>query len=219
MKTKIIILFLAVLSLCSCSGRKQRESNSANNNDFPQEVNYIDNFVSDTIVGKFNGVDVDTLVSWPIDTIPETCDPDDIYAPWHYKWVVKSLNGTVKDLIIERTTRVALVPEGDLDGDGNEEFGYVTHWPTSNWMQYHLFTYKDGEWKTLIEPFPVWLCHIDSEDSISNPQRFTEKDIAHPTGKKGEIHIRFSDVRNDGEDFLFIDTIVKVNPQPVNWNY
>lgn len=219
MNTRNIILLLAALALCACSRQQEKsnpfQSDSAN---ISEATDFNSNFISDTIVGKFNGVDVDTLVSLPLDTIPEKFDPDDIYAPWHYKWVVKSLRGTVKELVIERTTRVAFVKEGDLDGDGGEEFGYVTQWPTSNWMGYYLFTYRDGEWKALIEPTTIWLSHIDTEDSIYNPNRYTENDIARPTGQKGKIHIRFSDVRNNGEDFLFIDTIVAVNPRPVKWD-
>lgn len=220
MNTKFIILLVFLVTVCSCSKRRDKDQGFQSDSTNLSEVvgDYNSNYISDTIVGKFNGIDVDTLVSLPIDTIPNKFDPDDIYAPWHYRWLVKSLRGTVKYLIIERTTRVAFVKEGDLDGDGGEEFGYVTQWPTSNWMGYHLFTYKNGDWKTLIEPTTIWLPHIDPENDLYNPKRYSGGDIARATGEKGKIHIRFSDVRNDGEDFLFIDTILKVNPQPVKWD-
>lgn len=170
--------------------------------------------LGDTIVGRFNGV-TDTLVAVPVDTIPANYDPEDSYAGHHYVWLVKSLGGTVSDLTFKNTIGVRLVAEGDLDGDGRDEFGYVPQWPTSNWTSYKLFTFKDGQWSMLIEPTALWLSHIEAGNDLYNPEGLTESDIARPAGEKGKFHIRFSDVRNGGDDFLFVDTIVAVDLQSV----
>lgn len=170
----------------------------------------------DTIVGNFNG-SIDTLVALPIDTIPADYDPKNVYAGHHYVWRVKSLNGTVSDLTFKNTIGVKMVAEGDLDGDGYDEFGYVIQWPTSDWTHYKLLTFKDGQWGLLIFPTSLWLSHIEAGNDLYNPEGLTERDIAWPTGEKGTFHIRYSIYREKVDDsgFLFVDTIVATKFQPI----
>ncbi len=81
----------------------------------------------DTLIANFNGLEIDTLICEPMDSM----NPD--YRGFHYKWRVFTKNKTVKDLILEnKTIGIHFVYEGDLDGNGTEEWGYVTEWPTSN---------------------------------------------------------------------------------------
>ena len=104
-----------------------------------------------------------------------------------------SQNGSVKDLILDnKTIGIHFVKEGDLDGNGTDEWGYVTEWETSNWMCYHAFTNKKREWKHIIEPTNIWLPHLDPQDSIS--YRISKEDILQPSEDSGFLKVKFSDV-------------------------
>lgn len=160
----------------------------------------------DTLIGNFNGLEIDTLICEPMDSL----NPN--YKGFYYKWRVFTKNKTVKDLILEnKTIGIYFVYEGDLDGNGTDEWGYVTEWETSNWMCYHAFTNKRGKWEHIIEPTPIWLPHLDPQDSIS--YRISKEDILQPSDNSGFLKVKFSDVRNDGEDFLIIDTLIQIRPQ------
>lgn len=156
----------------------------------------------DTLVGRFNGIDIDTLIAEPIG------EEDD---GWYFKWRVFTKNGSVKDLILDKKTiGIHFVKEGDLDGNGTDEWGFVTEWPTSNWMCYHAFTNVNGEWQYIIEPTTIWLPHIDPQENYT----IKEEDILQPSKNKNFLKVKFSDM-NDGEDFLIIDTLIQVNPQKI----
>lgn len=160
----------------------------------------------DTLIGNFNGLEIDTLICEPMDSITP------YYKGFHFKWRIYTKNGSVKDLILDnKTIGIHFVKEGDLDDNGTEEWGYVTEWPTSNWMCYHAFTNVNGEWQHIIEPTIIWLPHIDPQDSID--YTINKEDILQPSENAGFLKVKFSDVRNDGEDFLIIDTLIRINPQ------
>ena len=78
-------------------------------------------------------------------------------------------------------------------------------------MGYDAFTNINGEWQHIIEPTSIWLPHLDPQDSIYYTIR--EEDILQPADKSEFIKVKFSDVRNNGEDFLLIDTLIQVNPR------
>lgn len=158
----------------------------------------------DTLIGNFNGKEIDTLICEPMDSL----NPN--HKGFHYKWRVFTKNKTVKDLILEnKTIGIHFVYEGDLDGNGTDEWGYVTEWETSNWMCYNAFTNKRGKWEYIIEPTPIWLPHLDTQDSTSC--RISKEDILQPSEDSGFLKVKFSDVRNNGEDFLIIDTMIMLN--------
>lgn len=121
----------------------------------------------DTLIGKFNSIDIDTLICEPLDSL------DSDYKGFHYKWRVFTKNGTVRPLTIDnQTIGIHFVTEEDLDRNGTDEWGYVTEWETSNWMNYHLFTNQNGEWQHMIEPIPIYTPHLDSllaKDAITQP--------------------------------------------------
>ncbi len=154
----------------------------------------------DILKGNFNGLEIDTLIAEPIDT---TIDR----SLWN--WRIYGKKNTVDTLILSHRFNVRLIHEGDLDGNGTDEWGYVTEWETSNWMRYHAFTNKRGKWEHIIEPINIWLPHLDPQDSIS--YRISKEDILQPSDNSGFLKVKFSDVRNDGEDFLIIDTMIMLN--------
>lgn len=188
----IFVISLLMLSAFGC-GSKHESKESDNLAQY-----------RDTLIGNFNGLEIDTLICEPMDSL----NPN--YKGFHYKWRVFTKNKTVKDLILEnKTIGIHFVYEGDLDGNGTDEWGYVTEWETSNWMCYHAFTNINGEWQHIIEPTSIWLPHLDPQDSIS--YRITKEDILHPSEDSGFLKVKFSDVRNNGEDFLIVDTLIMLN--------
>lgn len=76
-------------------------------------------------------------------------------------------------------------------------------------MGYHALTNKRGKWEHIIEPTNIWLPHLDPQDSIS--YRISKEDILQPSEDSGFLKVKFSDVRNNGEDFLIIDTLIMLN--------
>lgn len=167
----------------------------------------------DTLIGKFDGVHVDTLIAEPFGERSNGLDPNDIYAGYYYNWRVYSKNGTVEELKLEDSTiGIKFVKEGDLDGDGKDEWGYVTEWPTSNWMVYNLYHNNNGKWELLIEPTSIWLDHIAPEDDDYGVNSVEE--LIQKSDKNGYLKVKFSDVRNEGADFLLIDTLIQISHQP-----
>lgn len=157
----------------------------------------------DTLVGNFNGSQIDTLFCEPLDSVSEPS-----YRGFHYLWRVFAKNGSVDDIEIDNTIGIHFVKEGDLDGDGADEWGYVTEWETSNWMMYKVYTYKNKQAALLYKPMPIYIPHLDPAD---NDFVTTSKDsLASKSSTQGLVKVKFSDVRNDGEDFLIIDTIVPI---------
>jgi lipoprotein len=164
MKHLPIFLIIGLILFCACGCRSKSESKESNN-----LAQY-----RDTLIRNFNGLEIDTLICEPMDSL----NPN--YKGFHYKWRVFTKNKTVKDLILEnKTIGIHFVYEADLDGNGTDEWGYVTEWETSNWMCYHAFTNKRGKWEHIIEPTNIWLPHLDPQDSIS--YRISKEDILQPS--------------------------------------
>lgn len=159
----------------------------------------------DTLVGNFCGSQIDTIICEPLDSIS---DPN--YKGFHYRWRVFSKAGTVKDLLLDEIIGLHFTAEGDVDGNGTDEWGFVTEWEQSNWMAYRTYTYVDGEFKPFVEPTAIYLPHLD--DPADNPDSpgLKREDIVKPSSTPGMVNVKFSDVRNDGEDFLVIDTIMPI---------
>ncbi|WP_301096238.1 hypothetical protein [Bacteroides acidifaciens] len=188
----IFVISLLMLSAFGC-GSKHESKESDNLAQY-----------RDTLIGNFNGLEIDTIICEPMDSLNPNC------KGFHYKWRVFTKNKTVKDLILEnKTIGIHFVYEGDLDGNGTDEWGYVTEWETSNWMCYHAFTNINGEWQHIIEPTNIWLPHLDPQDSIS--YRISKEDILQSSEDSGFLKVKFSDVRNNGEDFLIVDTLIMLN--------
>ncbi len=69
----------------------------------------------------------------------------------------------------------------------------------------------NGKWQHIIKPTTIWIPHLDPKDSIYHS--ISKEGILQPADDSGFLKVKFSDVRNDGEDFLIIDTLIKINPQ------
>lgn len=188
-----ITIFCLFLPAFSCS--QQNNSHSA-------QEDYLAKY-RDTIVGNFSGSQIDTLICEPLDS---KYDPN--YKGFHYRWRVYAKNGSVDDVfIIDKTIGIRFVKEGDIDGDGAEEWGYKTIWETSNWVFYNVYTYKNRKPQYLIEPSSIWDIHLDPQNHCGV---YTSQEDIVESYSSDSVKLKFSDVRNDGEDFLLIDTIVPI---------
>lgn len=65
----------------------------------------------DTLIGRFNGDEIDTLIAEPIDTIKER-------SMWN--WRIFSKHNSVNTLILTQRFNVKMIQEGDLDGNGTD---------------------------------------------------------------------------------------------------
>ena len=97
MKWLPYIISLLYIGIGSCGRSYQSVSN-----DFMAQYR-------DTIIGKFDGKDIDTLIAEPIDTAIDR-------SLWN--WRIYGKNNTVDTLILSQRFTVRLIQEGDLDGNG-----------------------------------------------------------------------------------------------------
>lgn len=153
----------------------------------------------DTLIGRFNGIYIDTLIAEPIETAKER-------AMWD--WHIYSKQNSVDTLILTQRFSVRLIQEGDLDGNGTDEFGVRRESDAGTWDNYYIYTFSNGEWKCLIDPIWTYCTHF--YDELKNGE-----DVAEKTNQSDFIKVRYSDIRNNNKDIQIIDTLIKVNPQPI----
>lgn len=203
-KLPYVVIFLITVAILGC----QRVDNTTNADSLAREFTQH----LDTLIGRFNGVDLDTLIAEPIDTLSISRYEGDVFGGHHFKWRVFTKSNTVKELIIDGLTiAIKFVKEGDLDGNGTEEWGFIPDWVNSTWRRYYVYTYNDGYWDYLFEPMSIWLGHLESDEKAP----LSEDDIVQPSDVPGFIKVKFSDIRNDGVDCLVIDTLISVNSNKV----
>ncbi len=151
----------------------------------------------DTIIGNFDCNNIDTLIAEPIDT---TVD-----RSW-WDWRIYGKNNTVDTLILSQRFTVRLIQEGDLDGNGTDEFGVRRETDAGTWNTYCVYTYDNGEWKYLIEPIWTYSDHFYAD--LKNG-----KDVVERANQSGYVTVRFSDIRND--DFCIVDTLIPIAPHSI----
>lgn len=112
-------------------------------------VNYIKGFPTDrSITGDFNGNGKqDTLMVGNVHYYN-----NNHYDGINYFYFVFS-DETIPKLKIEYSNLdYTIKNEGDLDGDGRDEIGFLYGWGTSGCRSYSVYTLKNNKWKELIEP-------------------------------------------------------------------
>ena len=171
----------------------------------------------DTIMGNFTGKGIDTLY---VERVVECeCALNKDYDEGKHfahetddelvKYYLTSTNPSLGKVELFGYAMLAprLVNEGDLDGNGTCEVGYLPVWRLSQWRIYHLFTFKDGKWKYLIDP------EADVKDENGGQSLFetgyflrgSGYEIATPSGKKGLVRIKY---QTQGVNSLIKDTLV-----------
>lgn len=152
----------------------------------------------DTIIGNFTGNGLDTLfVEKIVGQNPEKYKCTEFF--------LKSTNPRMPSIELYGYSDVPLklVYEGDLDGNGTDEFGYLHTWMNSQWRYYSIFSLLHNEWRYLIDG-----------DYLDTSQWFRDSgmEVAVPGKEKGTILIHYYyegyDEANDEHIFEIRDTIV-----------
>ena len=208
---KHLIPIIGILLLASChtldNGDMQTDIDS-----YDETLDEMDDFFSscfnsvaghderDTIVGNFTGRGIDT-----------------IYVVESERDTTKNMEESVSYYAVSNNERIPtielygypkwpprLVFEGDLDGNGTDEWGYLHTWINSQWRYYRVFTLVDGEWRYLVE-----------SDKLDTPEWFrcSGKEVIEPAGQKGYVKIHYG---TWSPDYDFRDTIEKVTYSKIN---
>lgn len=197
------VLFLSFILLVGCYGRNQGTSTEDSSNsvvikpDSVEENAYlkgIDTSMNDTIVGVFDGRRKETLIA---ELIEERTSEDCVVRNWR----IVSKSNSIKPMILQNRYSVRFVEEGDLDGNGTDEFGIRVEGDVGMWNSYIVYSCINGEWMVLLDSIFTYSPHF--YEKLDNG-----KDVVQTTAKKGFLKIRFSDVRND--EICIVDTIVRI---------
>lgn len=168
-------------------------------NEFMHSINTVDTHnEKDTIIGNFTGTSIDTLY---VDKV--VGHNDEKYKLTEF--FLRSTNIKIPSIELYGYADVPpkLVNEGDLDGNGTSEVGYLHTWMNSQWRYYRILTLVNNEWRYLIDG-----------DFLDTPEwfRHTGVEIAEPGKKKGTVLIHHYyegyDSNMDERVFEIRDTIV-----------
>ena len=120
-----------------------------------------------------------------------------------WNWKIYGKQNSVDMLILSQRFSVKMIQEGDLDGNGTDEFGVRSEKESGTWDSYMVYTYQGNDWKYLIEP--IWTYSTHFYVSLNKGA-----DVVQPTNQKHIVRVKFSDICND--DFCIIDTLIRINP-------
>ena len=109
-------------------------------------------------------------------------DSGDEMEDWHFMWDIKSDKGSVPDLRVFGLCPL-LVYEGDLEGNGTDEFGVLFTWSLSACRGYDVFTFHEGEWRLLIPEVPT-----------AESLRASGKELVRAGDYPGEVKVTMSDL-------------------------
>jgi hypothetical protein len=163
------------------------------------------------ITGNFTGKGIDTLY------VEEKLELKD--RPWEeINYYLASNNPKIPRLLFSayNYNEVNLVFEGDLDGNGTDEWGML-HWDANTqWANYHVFTLKNGEWKFLTD---------DSNLYMPLYFRTSGREAVEPGPKPGYVKINYAidplhipQDRSaiDQDNYCYRDTIVQASYSNLN---
>jgi hypothetical protein len=131
----------------------------------------------DTIVGNFTGHGLDSLfVSCNIRS--EDNEPPFGYAHFY----LQSNNKKISTIELDSEYEPKLVWEGDLDGNGTDELGYLPVAGNSQWRTYRVLTLKNGSWYELT-----------NYDLLDTPEYFRGSgcEVIEPGPKPGYVLIHY----------------------------
>lgn len=152
-----------------------------NSDTFWRDINTIDaHNEQDTIVGNFTGNGIDTLYIEMVENPKYDVRNDDMEQMYIYYLSSNNKNIPKIELYGCDAAPPKLVNEGDLDGNGTCEVGYIHTWTMSQWRYYRIFTLVKNEWRYLVEG-----------DYLDTPEWFRHSgvDVAEPGKKKGTVLI------------------------------
>lgn len=152
------------------------------------------------IVGNFTGTQIDTLkiveatreeYEFVGDTISsvtyyvrDKVVSENEYSRYRYTtFDVVSSNPNIPILHVNNNLEPKLNFEGDLDGDGIDEFGIGSRWGTSSCKDYYVYTLVNNRWCYFIEPF-----------GTSLPVRESGLDLVTSIGSRDSVKIVYADL-------------------------
>ena len=166
------------------------------------------------IVGNFTGHGLDSLY------VEEVWDYSDDDRDWNdkVKYYAKSSNPQIPAIELYGYAGCApkLVYEGDVDGDGKDEWGYLHTWVNSQWRYYRIYNYdnKAKKWRFLYYDAGKDPSLLDTTEAI----RSSGLDIVEKGPWPGTIRINYDPFFTD--DAYFKYRIVKPTYTPItkdNW--
>lgn len=147
----------------------------------------------DTIWGRFTGRGIDTLY-----VEARKVQTDDTTSNVEYYAV--SSRKTIPEVKLHAAAhrKPMLVFEGDLDGNGIDEWGYLNTGVSSQWRTYRVFTWHKKQWRYLVK-----------NDRLETAEWFrcSGNEILEKGGKKGYVKINYGIGNID--DGKVLDTVVK----------
>lgn len=173
MKIKTILALSCLL--CSCSSQAIKPVydeyvEKFNNAGLSEPLEYY------TITGKFNGDDTDTLTIFPFSGYED--EAGDVY---YDNWVLISRNGTVAPMLFD-SYRPRLIFEGDLDGNGTDEFALLGTGQHGCTAAYNVYT-TDFRTPTKIINLYVFLDYEDEDAAL--------KGFVSPGDSKGKVNLNY----------------------------
>lgn len=215
-----IILSVICLLFTGCNNKAQVPTDSIKDSveikaeDFedqyglPRYLNHVAGHnESDNIVGNFTGVGLDTIF------IEEReVEGEDDYLGLGVKFFAVSSNPAIPEIEIFGcpSDPPLIVLEGDVDGDGRDEWGYLHTWQTSQWRQYRIYNYnpKNNAWRFLFYDNK----NTDFLETCESFRR-TGLDIVEKGPRPGLIKINYM---TNGVDAEIRDTIIAPTYTPIN---
>lgn len=204
-----VLSFLGIGMLLSCCDKQQHPSSKPTISQPPKQetpqreeidwrsIQTIDaHDERDTIVGNFTGKSIDSL--WVMEK--EIFGESSVF-PIAVKYYMVSSNKRIPRVELYGVMQAPpkLVNEGDLDGNGTCEVGYLHTAENSQWRQYRIFTLRNGKWRYLVEGE-----FFDTEEWF----RHAGVEVAQPGPRKGTVLIHYGVSYGDGSAIVK-DTIVK----------
>lgn len=198
-----VLIYCLIVKCVSAGDIKMNSAGNAYNNSKP--VSYINSvkghIEKDTIVGNFTGCGIDSIyVSIKFDENEE--EPNE-----RVKYFAESNNPNLPSIELYGCIQAQpqLVYEGDVDGDGKDEWGYLHTWTMSQWRQYRIYNYdsKRKEWRHL-----YYDIHGNGQQLLHTAEYFRGLglEIIEKGPKPGFIKINFC---TDNAECELKDTIVK----------
>lgn len=167
----LYILILIILGGMTAAGVTPEYQKYANQS---KQYNGSDKELYQDIAGKFDGIHVDTLSVFPLEC-EKLCDG----STECNHWIVVSRNGSIPSIEIESLFPI-LVYEGDLDGNGTDEFGVLMA-ANSCWCSYEVKTLYKGK-VTNFDSVTWYACnYLEADAGLST--------AFSPTDSKGKVKV------------------------------
>lgn len=201
---KFLVCFILSVALLACNGDKTPKNEHVYQR--AKKASYLGPITwrsiqtidahdeQDAIVGNFTGKGIDVLY------VEKVVEDFGLLSIGHgCRYFIASPNKNIPKIEIYGINFAPpkLVNEGDLDGNGTCEVGYLPTWDCSTWRTYSIFTFRNGEWRNLIDGDYLYTCGIFRQSGF---------EVAEPGLAKGTVLVHYL---NDLDQEYVKDTIVK----------